>query len=371
MNNPPEHTYQLPIARDYIRHWGLKEGVRELLQNALDHLNRQGDPDAPFEFAFYGDALSITSRRALLEAKTLLLGCTSKADDPHSIGHFGEGYKLALLVLLRAGYQVRVLNGTKEWRPVFSYSEQFESEVLTIEQRPLGSDEGGVTFEITGLSDTDCDQVRSMCLRMQPPMRDAISVPIGRILPSHPGKLYVGGLYVCDTTHQYGYDIQPAHLQLERDRQTVGGWELQSVTRDMWLASKRWDDVIGMLEVEAPDVRLIKYSSVPSELAEQAAAHFDRKHMHALPVATQEQAEQLAHSGYRTVITTPAMTAVLATAPSIKQRTATVKVATPRQTLETWMESNKRYLSRLPKVAFKKLIDQASDWKLADKGVRF
>jgi hypothetical protein len=44
-------------------------------------------------------------------------------------------------------------------------------------------------------------------------------------------------------------------------------------------------------------------------------------------VATQEQAEQLADSGCRTVITTQAMAALLTSAPSIKQRKAMVMVA--------------------------------------------
>src|SRR3990167_3517651 len=96
-------AYELPITKEYIRHWGLLDGIRELIQNALDS-------DSPFEWNIEEDTLYIHSRYYKLEPKTLLLGCTSKAEDTTKIGSFGEGYKLAMLCLHRAGYKVRLRN---------------------------------------------------------------------------------------------------------------------------------------------------------------------------------------------------------------------------------------------------------------------
>jgi len=355
-------TYPLPIARTYIRHWGLKESARELLQNALDYLKGQ-DEDAPLEFAFTGDTLTITSRYASLAASTLLLGCASKADNAEAIGSFGEGYKLALLVLTREGFPVRVLNGTVEWTPVFHHSETFGEEVLTIEERPLGYDNQGVTFVIGGLDDGAKELVRGTCLRMQPLMRDVIGTEYGHILPSRPGKLYVGGLFVCDTEMKHGYDVNPAHLQLERDRQTVNGFSLKFLTRDMWLATKRWDDVISMLEAEAVDVSLIEHTKVPAELAEQAAYRFEVVNGGALPVTSQAAADKYRDRGVATAYTPRAFAHVVSQAPRFAARLAEpVSELSPKQTLENWLQDNKRYLARLPKVAFKKLIAQAEAW---------
>lgn len=357
-------TYQLPIARTYIRHWGLRESARELLQNALDYLKGL-DEGASLDYAFFDDTLTITSRYASLAASTLLLGCTSKADDAEAIGSFGEGYKLALLVLTREGYPVRVLNGAVEWLPVFAYSETFGEEVLTIEERPLGYDSQGVTFEIRGLDSDAKDMVRSICLRMQPLMRDVIGTDYGHILPSHPGKLYVGGLFVCDTEMKHGYDVNPAHLQLERDRQTVDGFSLKFLTRDMWLATKRWDDVISMLESEAEDVSLIQHTKVPAELAEQAAARFESAHGTALPVTSQAQADKYRDRGVTTSYTPRAFAHVVGQSPRFAARLAApAPTLSPKQTLEKWLQDNKRHLSRLPKVAFKKLLTQAEAWKI-------
>jgi len=207
-------SYELPLSRDYVRHWGLKEAIRELVQNALDS-------ESPFEYAFADGQLFITSRFARLEASTLVLGSTSKSDRTDAIGSFGEGYKIALLVLTRNGYDVKVWNGNKQWVPEFRHSDQFDAEVLCINETPAHRQNQGVEFVVSGLTDDDEAEIRSMCLRMQPPMSDVIGTKYGHILPSRPGKLYVGTLFVCDTDLTYGYDILPEHLQLERDRQTV------------------------------------------------------------------------------------------------------------------------------------------------------
>ena len=52
----------------------------------------------------------------------MVLGSTSKAGRADDVGSFGEGYKIALLVLTRNGYDVKVLNGNKQWVPEFRHS---------------------------------------------------------------------------------------------------------------------------------------------------------------------------------------------------------------------------------------------------------
>ena len=59
-------TYELPLSKDYVRHWGMSEAVRELIQNGLDS-------DSPFEWETREEdqTLVIRSRFAKLEPKTL------------------------------------------------------------------------------------------------------------------------------------------------------------------------------------------------------------------------------------------------------------------------------------------------------------
>src|SRR3990167_3749403 len=153
-------AYELPITREYISHWGLLDGVREIVQNALDS-------DSPFEWNIEEDTLYIHSRYSTLEPKTLLLGCTSKAEATDKIGSFGEGYKLAMLCLHRAGYGVRLRNNGVAWTPEFRFNTKFGSDILYIVENRLDFKQKGLTFEISGLTETDIVEIRQSCLAMQ------------------------------------------------------------------------------------------------------------------------------------------------------------------------------------------------------------
>ena len=234
-------TYELPLSKDYVRHWGMCEAVRELIQNGLDS-------DSPFEWEMSEEdqTLVIRSRFAKLEPKTLLLGHTSKAGSD-KIGSFGEGYKIALLVLTRCGYEVQVRNGDRLWRPKFMYSHTFESDVLCIEDSAAQSRTEGVEFVVSGLTPSEFVEIRNQCLHMQYDIGETLTVSSGRILRARPGKLYVGGLYVCDTKLAFGYDVKPEFMRLERDRKTVDSFDLLFLTKQMWFDTERWDEIAELI----------------------------------------------------------------------------------------------------------------------------
>jgi len=143
-------VYELSLNKSYVRHWGALDAVRELIQNALDS-------DSPFQFEFMQEdddsfTLILTSANSTLSAGSLLLGATSKADDPDKIGSFGEGFKIALLVLTREGYTTRVDNGSKVWTPLFRWSKKYEDDLLCIEESAGHQRHKGLTFLVSGLS---------------------------------------------------------------------------------------------------------------------------------------------------------------------------------------------------------------------------
>src|SRR5258708_26276899 len=101
--------FTLPISPNYVAHWGLWESVREIFQNALDEQTR--DPRCVAGIKYENGILRITSANTILNPKSLLLGATTKADDKNQRGKYGEGYKLAALVLVRMGYSVSIQTG--------------------------------------------------------------------------------------------------------------------------------------------------------------------------------------------------------------------------------------------------------------------
>lgn len=357
-NELPLTVYPLSMARDYVRHWGLSEAIREILQNAID------SKDSPFEFEFGEDWLKIVSSNAYLEPSTLVLGSTSKADDKESIGSFGEGYKLALLVLTRLGYTVHIENRERLWLPVFKHSEQFGIDMLYIEEYSCTTnDHGGLAFVVGGLSWIDMQSIRESCLQMQPDIEDVIEVPQGRILPSLPGKLYVNGLFVCTTELENSYDVKPDYLTLERDRQTVDGFKLKWLAKDMWFAANQPKVVAKMIVARSPDLEYANHYT-PAEVKEEVYHEFARHNPGSVIARSPEHARELEEVQYtKPVYISTAMHDIVSTSDGYKKQFVTAIVVTPQMKLQAWLDSNKKYLRRLPKVAFKKLIDDAKAWK--------
>ena len=128
------------ISSIYCEKWGLKEGLRELIQNQRDELiNLLGKDNIVtqalnnYEFNFlkkgtneqYGSIrYDTTLQKLLLENKgkletfNLLLGGTTRNPQNNSAitGQFGEGLKIAAIALLRKNKGLSIINTDQVWR---------------------------------------------------------------------------------------------------------------------------------------------------------------------------------------------------------------------------------------------------------------
>lgn len=353
----PKKAYELPITVDYISHWGLLEGIREIIQNALDS-------DSPFEWDFTDGILSIQSRFSKLEPKTLLLGSTTKADNKDKIGSFGEGYKLALLVLHRAGYKIRVINNGVVWTPEFKFNTRYETDILYVIETKNDVKSDGVIFEIGGLSHEDMGQIRMSCLDMQEKIGERKLTSKGRILLEQQGRLYVGGLYICDTGLKYGYDIKPEFVTLERDRRTVDNWDLQCLTRDMWFETQDYESMCIDIEKETPDLSYAQYDS-PSILKEAVYRYFRKKNPDAVIAKDQEELDRLVENGLKVYIGGSAYYSVVSSSVSYKaEGRVNIKMRTPTEILSKWYSDNHNSMRKKAIVSMKALIKTSSKWRI-------
>ena len=105
-------NYEIPISPNYVHNWGVQEAVRELLQNAIDADKCGYKKDVLYNKE--SNLLTIVSTGVTLPVSSLVLGCSTKDENESLIGKYGEGYKLALVVLLRKGYIINICNGISE-----------------------------------------------------------------------------------------------------------------------------------------------------------------------------------------------------------------------------------------------------------------
>lgn len=358
-------TYPLSLTKNYVSRWGMVEAVRELIQNSLDS-------DAAFKYEFQQElndtyTLLLTSEGTTLAPHTLLLGASSKQHSSDAIGSFGEGYKLALLVLARLEYPVSILNGPLEWTPKFKFSRDYGCEQLVIEEEPLSYlVNNGLVFRIMNLSEKDVADIRSVCLRMQKDIGGVRSTQMGQILLDRPGELYVGDLFVCKVDTEFGYNVLPRFLRLERDRQTVDGWDLKCLTRDMWYDTKDYDTIAELLAQECPDLEYARYSA-PSMVKEACYKHFKEHHPNEVVANSDGELKALIKQNMTVYVGGGAYCYAVSESDSYRAATRNLipQKKMPVQILEEWLRANRKEMRGKAIESFRKEIlgEAALEWK--------
>lgn len=341
----------LTIAPNYVPTWGITEAVRELFQNALDQQVQSPGNDMGWSYDGDTQTLTISNKTSVLTAQTLLLGATSKASDVSTIGQFGEGYKIATLVLLRNGKQITFYNyGAREvWRPRFVKSRKFETNVLTFFIDKVSSwksvPDADLTIEVSGITQDEWDtKIVPYNLHLQNDIEIVESSMYGDAI-NKPGKVFVNGLFVCNyEPYRYGYNFKPKYIELDRDRKMVSDFDLKWSASRIWANSKS-EKAIELIEAGHADVAYVSSMSKALELSDAAYQRFrDVYGPEAVPVVTQTELESVPE-GYRGVIVPDAYSTLIRTSSSYV--TPRVHVKSAREKLEEWVEkiSNKYQLT--------------------------
>lgn len=240
--------YELGLGRNYVADWNVWSGIREFIQNAIDQSKTIEDNKMSIDYDEETQVLKICNKKSVLEHHTLLLGNSSKKDDGKTIGMFGEGYKLALLVLTREGKNVTIYNyGKREvWTARFSKLKKYDYvETLIVEVDTAFPwtkvPNNDLTVQIEGITPDEFEIVKENTLMLK---GDYIYYPtkFGNILEGEQfsGQIYINGLKVCDKPEfKYGYDIKPAYLKIGRDRNLIDSYDIQRIARRMWLLSNK------------------------------------------------------------------------------------------------------------------------------------
>lgn len=363
-----KRTYQLSLVKTYVAKWGPVQAIRELIQNALDS-------DSPFRYEFNNRAedgtwtLKLNSEFSTLQAKTLLLGATNKGDNKGAIGSFGEGYKLAMLVLTRVNMPMRIINNDKIWTPRFRNSKQFGEEVLVVDETDANDRlNKGVTFIVEGIDDEMMIQIQSSCLQMQPMIGEIKTTSYGDILLEQKGKLYVGGLFICETQFTYGYNIKPGHIVLERDRQTVADWKMAEVTLKMLIEVFPAPHIAEMISKDLVDVNDARYG-MPDLVKDECYRLFRRMHPRAIIASSYSDMKEKIEQGLtKTVYGGGGMHYAVSTHAEYQEELARMPSApkrdTPKILLQYFYEKNKDEFSSKLTNQWYALLDQADNWQL-------
>lgn len=310
---------QLTIKTTYLPTWDAYCGIRELIQNGKDAEVEHG---ATMKVDWYNDTLRITNDGVTMPTKALLLGHTTKLGNSRLIGKFGEGLKLACLVLVRAGHPVKIRNGSEVWTPTIEHSDTFDEDVLTFNIDKGRANKNRVRVEVGGVNRMAWDKFRKCFLFLNPPKKaDVVDTWQGDLLlgEAHKGKVFIKGIFVqTDPDLEFGYDFPDA--ELDRDRKMVQSFDLRYRTKGILLSAvdkvpkMLLGSLTAMLENPTADVEGInEYGTIPAEVAEKVAEDFTAKHGEdAVPVSSMAESKDVEHLGKKGVVVSKQLGHVLA-----------------------------------------------------------
>lgn len=276
-------TYELPIAVNYVHNWTVEDAVREILQNAIDS-NTDGHK---LSITYSNGMLGISNVGVNLDISSLVLGSTHKTDHTKYIGTYGEGYKLALVVLLRNNLGVTIYTKGQMWVPSFKKSTKFKIETLHIEVIPVDINWDQIAFEISGLDVDTFHKLRENSLVMT----KELGYSIGNIIETEYGdilldqryksKMFVNGLYVqTDYSFNYGYNFKPEFLPLDRDRKAISYYKARELTAKALTSQSNVQLVSTAIKKSYTDVRYLndELNSVSKEFRVEFAEYFKKEH---------------------------------------------------------------------------------------------
>ena len=294
--------YELTIDTNYVSDWNIAQAVRELFQNSVDSEVQNPGNTSYWKYDEDTQKLYIGNKYSVLNVETLLLGVSTKTDDNTTIGQFGEGYKIATVVLLRTNHPITFYNyGAKEvWTTKLVKSRRFNGRLVPTfyvdKKYPWQKvPDNNLTIVVENVTSEDYKLICDYILSLHTDIGDTIDCGrFGTILlnPELRGKVFVSGLYVCTNERlNYGYNIKPVFLQLDRDRKTVDTFNLLWTTSRMWVENQEKTEFIEMLygEDTPPDISYIgslcSADSIDSTVLDKFLATYGPD---AIPVTSQE-----------------------------------------------------------------------------------
>lgn len=357
---------ELTLAPTYVPSWTCVDAIRELFQNALDQEAQNPENKANWEYHDDTHELVISNAKSKLEAASLLLGQTSKAGDKSTIGQFGEGYKIATLVLLREGKNVVFYNyGIKEvWRPRFVKSRRFGTSILTFftEKKPIWERVPSADLEIVieGITPEEYyEEIVPSNLHLRNDYKVLEETEYGNVIDL-PGKVFVNGLYVCDyEPYTYGYNFKPEYICLDRDRKMVSDFDLRWMASKMWSGSNNTDKVLEMISESKADVAFLEDVSYSKKWCDLAAEKFkDVYGPEAIPVTSQEEMENVP-TGYKGIVVSSSYSALIKGSSSFVMPEP--DSTSPLDELQDWFDSIKSKLDSDEIVQFEAIMEELKD----------
>lgn len=315
--------YELTLTSSYVSDWTFNDAIRELIQNGIDQEVIDSSNVFHMEYDEDSKILRMISPKSKLNINTLLLGKTTKSRNDDTIGQFGEGYKIAALVLNRLGKTFTIHNNLAKqlWTSRFKNSEKWKEKILTFYVSNIVPEETGLVIEVGNVEYDEYWDLEEVWLNFCGDYEDIekIETSYGDILIDYEPGVYVSGLaiqYYGDL--QYAYNFKPQYIKLERDRKTCDSWNAKVITSKMLAEAMISGDIepeviTKMIEKDTDDIYQMDIIKENGGVKKALLKEFDKQNTRpfSIPVESQEQFKKVKALGGNPVIVKPRVARIL------------------------------------------------------------
>lgn len=369
--------YELTLTPNYVSDWTFNDAIRELIQNGTDQEVLDKENHFSIEYDGERQVLRFKNRKSVLKINTLLLGKSSKAGNSDTVGQFGEGYKIAALVLNRIGKTFTVLNNEKNevWESRFKNSEKWLEKILAFYISKRETEDTGLCIEVGNVSWSEYNNLLDVWIGMCDFDYEKVETQYGKILTDEEfaGKVFVNGLFVdCNSDLQYGYNFKPKYINLERDRKTCDTWNVEDITSKMIAEGMvnggiPIEIVRKMVESNKDDVYHLEFNTYLGDVKkvqEMLVESFDKQNPqpYSFPVSSQDEIKKVKAYGGNPVVVPPKVASLLKNE-TAKRFEELVKIPcgtgmTLKDRFLRWYDAYSEELSDVAKKELKSLINE-------------
>lgn len=237
-----EKVISTGISPEYVKGWDVEKAIREIVQNWIDskaefkcsgtiEWERQRGKDEWLGLA------KIKDNGPGLEMRHLAMGISEKSEE--AIGKYGEGLKLALLVMAREKRDIMVWSKGQIIRPVIEFDEDYQTDTLKLKISSMlprhAAKFTGTSIKFTCTKE-ELEKGKSYFMAFKAACKDSVEwVERGKIsLPG--GRVYVNGAAVGsipDAIYSYHINGEAGVSIGNRDRTAISEGDLNPLVRRM------------------------------------------------------------------------------------------------------------------------------------------
>jgi len=338
------------MSKDYCADWTAIDAIREIVQNALDS-------GKDYDCDIQEQNVSVVTYNTKLNPRVFSMGVSEKSSG--SIGKYGEGFKIAMLVLTRLGHDPVIYTGNYVVSGLFREHEFTGVETFCLDVWQAFANEKDTQF----CCNHDGIDVEDLANKVLPFTHKDMALPeTVDVWQDRPGEVFVNGLFVTKTDLVFGYNFAPSQITLNRDRNMVDGVYWQLAQYYAHLHVDKAELIFNLIERDAPDVQDLSYFLSCKELKAELARLFFNKYGDGAKIS---KPGTIYFGGGSSVSVGFSASRVYSRCGIEEARKAPDQDA-PDQVLANWKEANKNKLRRDVRISLDTVITRAKGWKKAD-----